>query len=260
MRTLLDGDSQIADSTIAKKDMVSNFLAAQDWDLTNGAKDATFIHLKDAVLDHSPATMGQLNAVEAALTAQFGSGLDYKGLLDASDDTAFIAASHSKGDFYKVSVAGTISGEVVNVGDMVIINKVVAGGALVAADVDVIDNTESADILRIVDLIDNLTSNASDKPLTANQGYLLKGMIDLLSSRVKAEKIGEKPAPTQSLPTLPPLANLPIAGTVRVYRNSGRMDEGSGEDYTVNYATGVITFEFNLKSADKILVDYKYEY
>lgn len=259
-KTLLDGDAQIADGTVAKKDIVANFMASQDWDITEGAKDATLIHLKDAVETHSPATLGQLNAAIASIQASLNSFLEYKGGLDASLSTAFEAAAHSKGDFYKITVSGTILGVEANAGDNLYFKNDVTAGNLVAGDFDVVDNTEAANIIRIADIIDNLTSTDADKPLSANQGYILKSALDLLSSRVKAEKLGEKLTATQSSPILPPLANIPIAGTVRVYRNGSRMDIGSGEDLTVNYTTGVLTFEFNLKSADKILVDYKYEY
>jgi hypothetical protein len=259
-RTLLDGDAQIEDATIAKKDLVTNFMASQDWDVTEGAKDATFIHLKDAVESHSPATLGQLEAAVASINASLNSFLEYQGGLDASNSTAFEAAAHSKGDFYKITVSGSIEGVEANAGDNLYFKNDVLAGSLVAGDFDIVDNTEAANIIRISDIIDNLTTTSVEKPLSANQGYVLKGLIDLLGSRVKAEKIGEKLVATQSSPILPPLANVPIAGTVRMYRNGSRMDEGSGEDFTVNYTTGVITYEFNLKSRDKIICDYKYEY
>lgn len=259
-RTLLDGDAQIADATVAKKDLVTNFLASQDWNVTEGAKDATLVHLKDAVESHSPATKGQLDAAIASINASLNSFLEYQGGLDASDSVAFEAAAHSKGDFFKITISGDILGVEANAGDNIYFKFDVAAGALTSSDFDVVNNTEAADILRISSIIDNLTSTEIEKPLSANQGYVLKGLIDLLASRVKAEKIGEKLVATQSVAVLPPLANAPIAGTVRIYRNGSRMDEGSGEDYTVNYTTGVITFEFNLKSNDKIVVDYKFEY
>lgn len=259
-RTLLDGDAQILDASVAKKDLVINFLSSQDWDVTGGAKDATLINLADAVDISSPATKGQLDAAIASVEASLNSFLEYKGGLDAGNSTVFEAAEHSKGDFYKITASGDIVGVEANAGDNLYFKNDVALGAIVSADFDVVDNTEAADIIRINDIIDNLTSQSAVAPLSANQGYVLKGLIDLLGSRVKADKFNETLVATQSSPILPPLANVPIAGTVRVYRNGARMLEGSGNDFTVNYTTGVITFEFNLKSADAIQVDYKYEY
>lgn len=257
-QTQLDGDQQIKDYSVALKDLSNNFLGAQNWDLTDGAKDASIVGLADAVAASSPATKSQLDAAVAALTATFGSGLDYKGVLDASSPAAFEAAAHAKGDFYKVTVAGVILTQAVNVGDMIIVNKIVSAGALVLGDLDIIDNTESADILRELDVVDSLLSQVANKPLSANQGYELKSLIDLLNAKVKSRKYGEVLTATQSSAIVPPTASLPLPGTLRVYRNGARMNEGSGNDYTVNYATGVITFEFNLKSVDVILCDYEY--
>lgn len=81
-------------------------------------------------------------------------GLAYKGALDASSLGTQLDNAKT-GYFYKVSVAGTILTSVVlNVGDMVIINKDVTGTP-VAADLDVIDNTESTDLLRTGDISSN---------------------------------------------------------------------------------------------------------
>lgn len=257
-RTALSGDEQIQDYTIAKKDLVLDFMAGGNWDITNGQNNATIVGLLDAVQASSPATKGQLDAAIASVVATLNSFLEYKGGLDASDDTPFIALAHSKGDFYKIIVSGTIAGEVVNVGDNLYIKNDVLAGALTSADFDVVDNTESPDLLRDADIIDSLLSQDTDKVLSANQGFILKGLIDALSANVKLRMYGEQLTATQSVAVLPATAQLPIPSTLRVYRNGARMNEGSGNDFTANYATGVITFEFPLKAQDVILVDYEY--
>lgn len=260
-RTALSGDEQIQDYTIARKDMVLDFMAGTDWDISNGQNNATIVGLADATAATSPATKGQLDAAVASINNSLNSFLEFKGTLDASDAptvSAFEAAAHSKGDFYKVSGTGSILGVAVNAGDNIYLVDDVLAGALVVADFDVVDNTESADIIRTGDVIDSLLSQVVDQPLSANQGYILKGLIDALSANVNLRKYGEVLVATQSNPVLPATAQLPIAGTLRVYRNGARMNEGSGNDYTVNYSTGIITFEFNLKSQDTILVDYEY--
>lgn len=70
----------------------------------------------------------------------------------------------------------------------------------------------------------------------------------------------EKPTVTDGSPTLAALANLPVtSSTEQVYLNGLRMNEGAGNDYTIVYATGVITFSSNLKvPKDIVIVDYEY--
>lgn len=260
-KTALSGDEQIQDYTIARKDMVLDFMAGTDWDISNGQNNATIVGLTDAVAATSPATKAQLDAAITAINNSLNSFLEFKGTLDAADGgvvSAFEAAAHSKGDFYKVSGTGTILGVSVNAGDNIYLVADVVAASLVPSDFDVVDNTESADILRLADVVDSLLSQDVDAPLSANQGYILKGLIDALSAIVNLRKYGEQLTATQSVAVLPALAQLPIAGTLRVYRNGARMNEGSGNDYTANYSTGVITFEFPLKSQDVILADYEY--
>ena len=78
-RTLLRGGDQILNNTVLREDFVLDILGASDWDVTNGAKNATLKGLADAVLDDSPATLSQLNAAINALQ-----GMDYKGVIDVA--------------------------------------------------------------------------------------------------------------------------------------------------------------------------------
>jgi len=252
-RTEIRGGSQILNNTVLRDDLVLDFLGSTDWDLTNGAKNATIKGLKDAVLGDSPATLDQLNAAIGGLN-----GLTYKGPIDvATPSPSLIAIASSTGDFYIVSVGGTYLGQSWAVGDMMIVNKDVAIGAIVAADLDKIDNTEDPTNIKQSDVVDNLTSTGvSTFPLSANQGFVLKGLIDALSANVKLRIYGEALAVTHNSPLLPALANTPIAGTVQVFLNGLRMLNGSGNDYTVNGS--VITMEYNLKLNDQVQVDYEY--
>jgi len=249
--TLLKG-KQIKDFTVVRSKMALDFLGGVDWDLTNGAKNATIRGLADAVALDSPATLNQLNNAIAGLQ-----GMTYKGVFNASIPSPDLAAIASKqGDFYKVSVAGTYLGISLLVGDMIIINKDVAVGAITAADIDKIDNTESANLLHTTDVVDNLLSNSATLPLSANQGFVLKGLIDALSANVKNRKYSEILVPTAGSGVLPALANPPVAGTVRVYMNGERQLEGASNDYTI--AGSVITFNYGLEADELIVVDYEY--
>lgn len=72
------------------------------------------------------------------------SGLEYKGIWDASTG---LPSDTTTGDFYKISVAGTIGSLEMAIGDMIIANGTVVG-ATTDANWDKVDNTEAADILR----------------------------------------------------------------------------------------------------------------
>jgi hypothetical protein len=97
-----------------------------------------------AAFDTQVVSANDFKAVKDAIDAASG-GLVYKGIFDASGAT--LPADVGKGFFYKVSVAGTIDGLEMAVGDMIIANKDVVG-ASTAADFDKVDNTEALDILR----------------------------------------------------------------------------------------------------------------
>ena len=96
--------------------------------------------------------------METAIAAsQSPEALEYRGVFDASVGNYIALENGQKGDFYKVTVAGTIDAsgtKTWDVGDNLILNKNVSGTPL-DEDVDKIDNTESADILRTGDISNN---------------------------------------------------------------------------------------------------------
>ena len=68
-------------------------------------------------------------------------GLTYKGSYDAATNTP-VLTSAKKGDFYIVSVAGTLAGVTLNVGDHIVFNQD-ASSPITSAMFDVIDNTDA---------------------------------------------------------------------------------------------------------------------
>jgi hypothetical protein len=68
-------------------------------------------------------------------------GLIYKGSYDAATNTP-ILTSAKKGDFYIVSVAGSLAGVTLNVGDHIVFNQD-ASNPVTSAMFDVIDNTDA---------------------------------------------------------------------------------------------------------------------
>lgn len=247
------GNSQIKQGTVDIQRLFADFLSGSDWDVTNGIKNATIKGLKDAVLDDSPVTKGQFDTAIAGMSG----GLQYKGSFDASSLGAQLDDG-SKGDFYVVGTAGVILTSVnLSVGDHIVLNKDVVGTPLVG-DIDVIDNSEAADIVRSADIFVGLTSTDDTKVLAASQGKVLQDQIDVINNALTVDVFGEKPIVSPGLAVLGALANVPLMGSLRVSLNGVRQDEGAGEDYTANYSTGVVTMTSPLSSGDKIMADYKF--
>lgn len=304
--TEIDGTRQIQDLTVTRTKLKADFLEGSNLDLTDGNFNATISGLAAGSLDNDAVNKAQM---EAAINAALSGGMQYKGVIDASDATGVTLDGALTGDFYYVSVAGTLDGKAFNVGDHLVVNADITDFDVDGAGkIDIIDNTESSDILRDADIQNNLTTVAAGSVLDASQGKILKDVQDnqqveidaietgaglntdgtyiqpsgsnyidastslanadsLLDAQIKVnadaiaafptDVYSEKPTVTNGSPILGALANIPVTD-VRVYLNGLRMDEGAGNDYTINLTTGVITFEYNMKTKDKVIVDYKY--
>ena len=113
-------------------------------------------------------------------------GLEYIGTFDATGGV--FPANVKQGNFWKVNGAGTISGVTLNIGDMLIANKIVTGPTT-AADFDVIDNTEAADILRDADVSSNKVLTVDPDKL-ATRDAIRQAIIDAVAAvtvKVKVE-------------------------------------------------------------------------
>ena len=105
--------------------------------------------------DTKIATQKAVKAYIDNVASAFVGGLKYQGAFDASNIGTQLDNA-KQGYFYKISVAGTILTSLsLNVNDNLIINKNVIGTPTLA-DIDVIDNTESADILRTANISTNI--------------------------------------------------------------------------------------------------------
>lgn len=249
--TKIYGIDQIESGTIDRDKLKVGLLEGSDLNLTNGSNNATITGLRAGTNANDVVIKSQLDA----LSAMIGSPMRYKGQLDASIPNPDLdAIDNYVGDTYFISVSGTFLGVEFTVGDMLIVNKdVPSGTTITSADFDKIDNTEASDILRIGDIIDNLTSTGVvDQPLSANQGYVLKSQLDALSALVKLREYDVELTHTVGSVTLT-IPHLPVSGTVRLYKRGMRLTHV--RDYTISGST--ITLATQAKTNDIYTVDYE---
>lgn len=321
--TQIDGLRQIQDGSIDLSKMLADFLGGANWNITDSNNNATISGLSAGALANDAVNLSQM---QAAISAAVSGAMTYQGTFDASAVGSQLD-NKSKGDFFVVSVAGTVDSIDFNIGDHLVVNDDIVGSAF-TGKIEKIDNTEAADILRTGNIVDDLTTGGTSDVLSAQQGVVIKGITDALQTelddtqagagldangdyiqpsgsnyidtatslasadalldaqaKVNADAIvvnagnitsndndiaalqdalsdrvfNEEPATTSGQAALAPLANIPVdAGTARVYLNGVRQRLGAGNDYTINETTGVITFEFNMKNKDEVVVDYEY--
>ena len=117
--------------------------------------DGTLNANSDVKVASQKATKTYVDGQIANVQGQITSGMVYKGTFDGSQTiVAQGITTIQKGWFWKVTVAGTVSGvntpsnTGVNVGDMVIANVTKASG-ITASDFDGVDNTESSDLVKL---------------------------------------------------------------------------------------------------------------
>lgn len=272
--TKIDGLRQIQDETIKRQLLKLDFLEGSNLDLTAGNNNATLSGLAAGSLNNDAVNKGQM---DAAISAAITGGMTYKGQLDASDATGAALDSGKQGDFWYISVAGTLDGISYAVGDHLVVNADIT-------DFDV-DGSGKIDKIDNVNVQSELDTTQTGAGLNADGTYTPDGTADYISTatslknadsllddqiKVNADAIsalqtdrservfGEVYAPVVNS-TSYTTANFPIAaGTLRVYINGMRANAG-GNDYSVVEATGVITFVDTLKAnKDVVIVDYEY--
>jgi len=186
--TEIDGERQIQDLSINKGKIKADFLEGSNLDLTGGNNDATLTGLSNGVANDDAVNVGQMNAAIAA--AQVG-GMTYRGTIDASDATGATLDGAIKGDLYLVSTAGTLDGKAFSIGDHLVVNADITDFDVDGAGkIDIIDNTESSDILRQGDIVNDLTTGGTSDVLSAQQGVVLKGLVDGLQTELDDTQAG----------------------------------------------------------------------
>jgi len=161
------------------------------------------------------------------------SGLEYKGTIDLSNgdvDMTTYASSYSQGDFYKIKGDGNLKDSAnnlaVNNGDMIILNKDVddAANINVLTDIDKIDNTESADLLRQGDVSQD-TDFANDPAKIADR-QTIKTFVENEIATIDIKPINETVTISGNDATLShePLGAIVLMGYVQVDNGDGTFD------------------------------------
>lgn len=134
----------------------------------------------DTTVTASSTNLVTSGAVSSAIAGALTGALIYQGTWTATGQTDYssITLPVKKGYMYLVSGNTTIGGVEWNAGDYLILNKDIAsGGTITSADVDKVDNSESADIVRL-----NATQTLTNKTIDADDNTIQ----DLTTSNFKS--------------------------------------------------------------------------
>lgn len=181
-KTAINAERRIQLATITRDLLKANFLNGTNLDLTGGAGNATITGLSDGVNAGDVATKGQLDAALSGLSGN----LILKGSLDASLIGSQLDNVQA-GWWYKITVAGTLFATnpiTLAVGDNLYCTTTVVGTPTNGSSFFKVDNTESPDILRDGDVVNNLTTSAAGSVLDASQGKILKDVQDVINGKV----------------------------------------------------------------------------
>jgi hypothetical protein len=119
----------------------------------------------------SDGSTGEFLKTDGSGNISFGGvtgGLTYKGSYNATTSTPSLVTA-LKGDFYIVSVAGSLAGVSLAVGDHIVFNQD-ASNPVTSAMFDVIDNTEA-------DTLDSVTTRGSTTSNTVGVGGHLSSQV-----------------------------------------------------------------------------------
>ena len=142
----------------------------------------------DTTVTDSSTNLVTSGAVSSAIAAAQIGALNYQGTWTATGQTDYssITLPVKKGYMYLVAGSATIGGVEWNAGDYLIINKdVAAGGTITSADVEKIDNTEGADIVRL-----NASQTLTNKIIDADDNTISDLELDNFKSGVVVTTVG----------------------------------------------------------------------
>lgn len=175
-----DGNGDNIAETYATKSEIADFIELTDLSIASASADyltydnttGQFGANVDTTVTASSTNLVTSGAVESAIAAAIVGGVTYKGTWTITGQTDFsgITLPVKKGDLFYVTGTGpvTIGGIEWNAGDYLLVNDDVAAGGSLTGKVEKIDNTESADIVKLnaTQTLTNKTINADDNTIT----------------------------------------------------------------------------------------------
>ncbi len=240
----------------------SNYLTFTTSNHTIGAK-------VDTTVTESSTNLVTSGAVKSAINSALTGALIYQGTWTATGQTDYssITLPVQKGYMYLVSGSATIGGVEWNAGDYLVINKnVAADGTISSSDVDKIDNSESADIVRLnatqtltnktIDADDNTISDLTTSNFKSGTIVTSVGATGSDSSIPTEQAVREAISATKVVATNPALtaAGGQVTWTVTAAHSPDvsctvRETSGGEEVYTeVAYGSGSVTIKINSAS------------
>lgn len=259
--TKIRGDSQIMDLTVDLGRLTQPFINTSigDWNITNGANDATITGIQDPVNAQDAATK---NYVDGLIN-----GLAWKNPVRLASSTNVALAD-------ELEAGDTVDSIVLVAGDLVLlygqstamengVYVVQATGAAVRDSYWATGQATANFSLFVeegtdVDSAFTVTNNSGSDVVDTTALVFVK-FASIVSQPTNV--FDESPTVTNGVATVT-LANTNVlANTYRVYLNGVRQLEGGGNDYTIVTSTGVITFASTLKNnpgqLDVVIVDYQ---
>ena len=182
--TVLAGTATASDTKVATEkaiaDAIADFIALDDISIASGSANyLTYDNTTgeiganvDGTVTAASTNLVTSGAVATAIDAAIVGGVTYKGtwtISPSTTDFSGITLPVKQGYMYYVAGEGpaTVDGIEWNVGDYLLVNQDVAVGGSLAGKVEKIDNTESADIVRL-----NATQTLTNKTIDANDNTI----------------------------------------------------------------------------------------
>ena len=155
--------------------------------LTYNSSNGQFGAKVDTTVTASSTNLITSGAVESAISSAIVGGVQYKGTWTATSQTDYsgITLPVKKGYLYYVTGSATVDGIEWNTGDFLLIDEdVAAGGSLTSAKLSKLDNTESADIVRL-----NAAQTLTNKTIDADSNSISNLTTSNLKSGVLSTSV-----------------------------------------------------------------------